>query len=177
MTDILDKQRQYLAQLLEAIQRSAYFLRRSQDKVNWPLQGATLAQQSKDVDLFETLAAINERFAKLQDSLAAVMRHTALLMGEDPGNFLKVLATFEKWGLLESSSRWQQGRVIRNMATHDYDLDYQAIADHFNALHDLTPMLLDTARNLLRHARQSLSLQPASATFTVEFEGLFNQGR
>lgn len=138
------------------------------------MQGATLSQRSKDVDLFETLAAINERFAKLQDSLAAAMRHTTLLLGENPDNFLKVLATFEKWGVLESSSQWQPGRVIRNMAAHDYDLDYQAIADHFNTLHDLTPMLLDTARNLLRHAEQNLSLHPSSTTFTAEFDGLFN---
>lgn len=177
MTDILDQQRRYLAQLLEAIQRSAYFLRQSQAKVIWPLQEPTLEQNCKNVDLFETLAAINERFAKLQDSLAAAMRNTALLMGEYPDNFLKVLATFEKWGVLESSSQWQQVRVIRDMAAHDYDLDYRNIADHFNTLYDLTPMLLDTARNLLRHADQSLSLHPASATFTAEFEKLFNQDR
>lgn len=177
MTDILGQQRRYLAQLLEAIQRSAYFLRRSQAKVHWPLHGPTLEQNCKNADLFETLAAINERFAKLQDSLAAAMRHTALLLGEDPDNFLKVLATFEKWGVLESSSQWQQGRVIRNMAAHDYDLDYQNIADHFNTLHDLTPLLLETARNLLRYADQNLSLHPTSATFTAEFENLFDQDR
>lgn len=122
MTDVLGQQRQYLAQLLEATQRSAWFLCQSQGKLKWPIQGTALAARSKDADLFETLAAINERFAKLQDSLAAAMRHTALLMGENADNFLKLLATFEKWVVVESSHQWQQGRIIRNMAAHDYDL-------------------------------------------------------
>ena len=69
MNNIVDQQRAYLAQLLEAIQRSAWFLDQSQCKLTWPVSGDNLAKHRKDVDLFETLAAINERFAKLQDSL------------------------------------------------------------------------------------------------------------
>ncbi len=77
--DLLHEQQHYLAQLLEAIQRCAWFLHRSDAKINWPIDPEWLSKHKKDVDLFETLAAINERFAKLQDSIASAMRHSALL--------------------------------------------------------------------------------------------------
>ena len=77
---LLQKERLYLANLLEAIQRCAWFLSQSENKLAWPLAAEYLAQHKKDVALFETMAAINEHIAKLQDSLAAAMRHSALLM-------------------------------------------------------------------------------------------------
>ena len=55
----LSAEREQLANLLEATQRCAYFLHASGSKVIWPLSGATLRQRSKDVDLFESLAAFN----------------------------------------------------------------------------------------------------------------------
>jgi len=172
MNNIVDQQRAYLAQLLEAIQRSAWFLDQSQCKLTWPVSGDNLAKHRKDVDLFETLAAINERFAKLQDSLGAAMRHAALLMGEDPDNFLQLLATFEKWGILDSVETWQQCRVVRNMAAHDYDLDYAGIAEHLNTLQSLTPFLFTTARHFVHMASSKLGLEPASGHFRSEFNEL-----
>lgn len=71
--DVLDEQREHLAQLLEAIQRCAWFLHQSEAKIEWAIDPNWLTEHKKDVDLFETLAAINERFAKLQDSLG--IRH------------------------------------------------------------------------------------------------------
>ncbi len=65
---LLSSQKQHLAELLEAIQRCVYFL---------------------DVVLFEAMAAINERFAKLQDTLGAAMRHACILSGEPADSFLK----------------------------------------------------------------------------------------
>lgn len=135
-------------------------------------QRAHLAARNKDVALFETLAAINERFAKLQDSLAAAMRHAALLMGEESDHFLKVLAAYEKWGVIESIDAWQQCRVVRNMAAHDYGLDYADIAEHFNTLAALTPTLLQTASKLLQHVESTLSIQPTSGDFNREFQQL-----
>ena len=37
------------------------------------MDGAMLATRAKDIALFESLAAINERFAKLQDTLGVAM--------------------------------------------------------------------------------------------------------
>lgn len=95
-TLILDAERQYLSSLLEAIQRCVYFLHASDSKIAWPLDSETLQCRKKDQALFESLAAINERFSKLQDTLAAAMRHAALLMGEPTDSFLKVLSFYEK---------------------------------------------------------------------------------
>lgn len=56
--DILKAQRQHLADLLVAIQRCAWFLHCSEQKLSWPLDGEALSTRKKDVDLFETLAAL-----------------------------------------------------------------------------------------------------------------------
>ena len=92
--DILQAEREYLAQLLEAIQRCTYFLSASDKKVPWPLNGKDLEVRKKDEGLFESLAAINERFAKLQDTLGAAMRHAALLLADfTPPKSAKTLAS------------------------------------------------------------------------------------
>ncbi|MBK1619496.1 hypothetical protein CKO42_13830 [Lamprobacter modestohalophilus] len=64
-------EQRHLAGLLEAIQRCVYFLQASRAKAPWPLQPEELAARYKEIALFETLAAMNERFAKLQDTLGA----------------------------------------------------------------------------------------------------------
>jgi hypothetical protein len=78
----LDAEKNHLSGLLEAIQRCVYFLDASSQTLLWPMTGAHLAQNKKDKELFQALAAINERFAKLQDTLGAAMRHSLVLSGE-----------------------------------------------------------------------------------------------
>lgn len=174
MIKTLEQQRSYLAQLLEAIQRSAWFLVSSENKVDWPLTGANLHARRKDTELLETLAAINERFAKLQDTLAAAMRHSALLMNETTDSFLQVLVFFEKVGVVESVEQWQQARMVRNVAAHDYETDYAAIAEHFNTLAENTPLLLTTARRLITRVEHDLHVKPLTGDFKREFAQLFN---
>ena len=140
-TNSLTAEREHLANLLEAVQRCAHFLHASSSKVEWPLDGHRLKQRQKDEALFEALAAFNERFAKLQDTLGAAMRHSALLMSEANAPFLKVLALFEKLGVIESIDSWQMCRTARNLAAHDYETDCALIAEHFNELHTLQPVL------------------------------------
>lgn len=112
---VLQAERMHLAGLLEAIQRCVYFLNASDKKLSWPLTATTLEQNKKNIDLFESLAAINERFAKLQDTLGAAMRHSLLLSGESGETFLKVLAFYEKTGVIDSVSSWQLCRTTRNL--------------------------------------------------------------
>lgn len=168
--DLLEVERAYLANLLEAIQRCAYFLHESERKLSWPLTGAYLAANKKNVALFETLAALNERFAKLQDTLAAAMRHAALLMSEPTDSFLKVLALFEKLGVIDSTADWQRSRAARNLAAHDYETDYAAIAEHFNTLRALHPMLYAAAGRLVGICRETLKIEPLTTDFHDEFE-------
>ena len=168
-TNSLTAEREHLANLLEAVQRCTHFLHASVLKVSWPLDGLTLRQRQKDVNLFESLAAFNERFAKLQDTLGAAMRHCALLMSESTTPFLKVLALFEKLEVIESVETWQLCRTARNLAAHDYETDYALIAEHFNELQALLPVLVKAAARLLALSAQSLSVEPATSDFEAEF--------
>ncbi len=166
---LLDAERLYLSSLLEAIQRCVFFLHASDSKIVWPLNAGELAARKKDEPLFESLSAINERFAKLQDTIGAAMRHSAVLMGEPTDSFLKVLAFFEKNGVIESVSSWQLCRTARNLAAHDYETAYAEIAEHFNTLHDLRPMLYQTSARLLDSCATNLGVSPLTEDFAREF--------
>lgn len=165
----LAAERDHLANLLEAVQRCAYFLHTTSQRLPWPLQGAVLRQRQKDNNLFETLSAFNERFAKLQDTLGAAMRHAAMLMSEPSTPFLRVLSLFAKLGVIESIESWQLCRAARNLAAHDYETDYMRIAEHFNELHNLQGMLIATAGRLIDTCAQTLGIHPATADFAADF--------
>lgn len=166
---ILNAEKLHLAELLEAIQRCVYFLDASSQKLTWPLTKEQLQTQKKDVVLFEAMAAINERFAKLQDTLGAAMRHACILAGEPTNSFLKVLSFYEKIGVIESVALWQLCRTARNLAAHDYEIEYAEIADHFNTLKSLTPILYMSAIRFLSYCCESLGIEPKQDDFTTEF--------
>jgi len=166
---LLASQRQHLSGLLEAIQRCVYFLHASDTRIPWPLTGVHLETNKKHNDLFEALAAVNERFSKLQDTLGAAMRHSLLLSGEQADSFLKVLAIFEKFEVIKSIDDWQIARTARNLAAHDYETDYNVVAEHFNTLHGLKNDLYATASRFVTYCEIQLSLTPSSADFTAEF--------
>lgn len=175
--EILDAEKQYLANLLEAIQRCIYFLESSDRKLSWPLDGMVLEARKKDEALFESLAAINERFAKLQDTLGAALRHAVILLGESEEGFLKILSYYEKAGVIESVESWQLARTARNLAAHDYETRYREIANHFNALHQLRLPLYRTAERLLQHCRLNLGVMPISNDFSIEFAEILGQAK
>ena len=166
----LTAEREHLANLLEAVQRCTHFLHASASKVPWPLDGQRLTERRKDEELFETLAAFNERFAKLQDTLGAAMRHSALLMGETTTPFLKVLALFEKLEVIDSIDAWQLCRTARNLAAHNYETDYAVIAEHFNELQALKPVLVKAAAGLLAQCAHTLRIHPSTTDFEGEFQ-------
>jgi hypothetical protein len=168
-------EREHLARLLEAVQRCAYFMHASASRLPWPLTGSGLKQRQKDEELYESLAAFNERFAKLQDTLGAAMRHSALLMGEATTPFLRVLSLFAKLRVVESIESWQLCRTARALEAHDYDTDYTAIAEHFNQLNALRPGMLTTAGRLLVVCAEVLNIRPASDDFDAEFLGVLNE--
>jgi hypothetical protein len=115
------------------------------------------------------LTAEREHLAKLQDTVGAAMRHAALLRGEATTPFLRVMALFEKIGVLSSIDNWQLCRAARNLAAHDYETDYASIAEHFNELLRLQPVLVGTAYRLLVLCKESLGVSPASDDFAAEF--------
>lgn len=105
---LIEAEKEHLAELLVAIQRCAYFLYASDRKISWPLTAFHLDQHQKDEPLFESIAAINERFGKLQDTLGAAMRHATIISAEPIESFLRVLAFYEKAGVLTAVERWQE---------------------------------------------------------------------
>lgn len=168
----LDAERAHLAGLLEAIHRCVYFLDAADHRQAWPLSGEGLAAHKKDVPLFESLAAMNERFAKLQDTLGAAMRHAAVLAGERGDTFLRILAFYEKIAVIESIEEWQLCRTTRNLAAHDYETDYTEIAEHFNSLHTLIPHLYGTAGRFLGYCQGALGVMPDPGDFAGEFAAI-----
>lgn len=166
---ILNAEKLHLSELLEAIQRCVYFLDASSQKLTWPLTADLLEAQKKDVVLFEAMAAINERFAKLQDTLAATMRHACILAGELSDSFIKVLSFYEKSVVLESVESWPLCRTARNFAAYDYEIEYVQIADHFNTLKFLTPLLYITSVGFLSYCQKILGIEPKQADFSTEF--------
>lgn len=166
---LLHPQRQHLAGLLEAIQRCVFFLESSDSSIEWPLTAECLAARKKDNNLFEALAAINERFSKLQDTLGAAMRHSLILSGEQADSFIKVLAIFEKFQIITSIDEWQIVRTARNLAAHDYETDYEIVAEHFNTLHDLKQTLYGVAIRFVAYCEEQLSVAPLTNDFSDEF--------
>jgi hypothetical protein len=166
---LIEQERRHLAALLEAVQRCVYFLDAADSALAWPLEQATLERLKKDKTLFGALAAINERFAKLQDTLGASMRHAMVLFGEPADTFLKILAFHEKIGVIGSIDEWQTCRAARNLAAHAYETDYAAIAEHFNTLHLMKSTLFRAAGKFVAYCQDELGIQPASADFTPEF--------
>lgn len=166
---LLEHEKQHLANLLEAVQRCVYFLDAASGSVTWPVDAQALEQQKKDKALFGALAAINERFAKLQDTLGAAMRHAMVLSSEPAETFLQVLAFFEKLGVIESLADWQTCRSARNLAAHSYETDYESIAEHFNTLHEMQPVLYASAREFVSYCRVTIGVTPANEDFADDF--------
>jgi len=166
---MLDNERNHLASLLEAIQRCVFFLNGSARKLSWPMQAEEINGRKQDIALFESMAAMNERFSKLQDTFGAAMRHAALLAGEPVDSFLKVLSFYEKCGVIGSMELWQLYRTVRNLAAHDYETDYAVIADHFNTLHELLPSLYTDAEKFMQYCQQTLHITPESPDFERDF--------
>ena len=168
-TDLLGAEKIHLASLLEAMQRCVFFLDAASRKLPWPLDKQVLQQHKKDEVLFEALSAFNERFSKLQDTLAAAMRHALILLGEQPDSFLKVLAYYEKHAVIESIDSWQLLRTARNLAAHDYEIDYTETADHFNTLFELIDVLYGASLAFVVHCDKQLAIKPISSDFALEF--------
>jgi len=168
----LPAEKRHLSGLLEAVQRCCYFLHAAQSRLPTHMMADWLEPRKKDIDVFSSLAAVNERFAKLQDTLASAMRHAASLSGEKTDTFLRVLSFYEKVGVIPSIETWQEIRSFRNASAHDYETDYQRIAEHFNTLNALTPGLLCAANRFNDFCGNQLGVVAFPGEFQEEFLAL-----
>lgn len=165
MNSPLEEMRLNLSSLLESCHRSAWYLLASSNLLNWPLSEKDLSEREMDLAFYERLAAINERFGKLQDLLGTSMRNLCLLAGENADTFLRVLAFCSKVGIVESSEDWQLCRSLRNRAAHDYGADHSITAEHFNTLHDWIPKLVSATFQLTEYAGKHLGVNAKDETF------------
>ena len=170
MNPLLEDSHRHLGELLTAVERCIYFLEGARSRISWPVTGDELAARNKDIDLFTNLSAVNERFAKLQDTLGTAMRHAAMLAGEPSDNFLRVLAFFEKNRILASVKDWQAMRALRNLAAHEYGTNYAKTADHFNAIHSNIPTLYQMAAHFFRFCSENLDITASSPDFSKDVE-------
>ena len=168
---LLEESRGHLADLLETCQRCAWYLQASAASIRWPLSGKELAERSKDVEFYERLAAINERFGKLQDLLSTTMRHLCVLSGENNDSFLRVASFCSKVGILESLETWQACRSLRNRAAHAYGIDYTETSGHFNAMHAQIPFLTGSVVRLSDYIRRTLTIEAVDTSFLRDLRG------
>lgn len=152
-TALLTEKGRLLVDKLTACQRLQQRVRYSLEKLPFPL--ADTAQLNPDQ--MESLSAFNETFSKWQDILASAMKEAVALSGLDAGQFMRVLAVMEKEGVVDATA-WRTLRELRNTAAHDYDLDGQIQAAHFNALTEGLPLLTLATERLIRYARETLNL-------------------
>lgn len=152
-------QERHLFEILHAAHWTEFFLSASMRKFDWPLTETFLADNRKELAVFEPLAAINEWFGKLQDLLGSGMRHGCLLLGEPAEPFLKVLAFYAKVGIIPSSEEWIAIRQLRNAAAYDYSGQFADTARHFNALHTACPLLIETLQRLTEYLSQQLGFK------------------
>jgi len=60
-------------------------------------------------------------------------------------------------------------RSVRNLAAHSYETDYAVIAEHFNTLHALLPVLFKTTQLFVSHCQIRLDIAPTHDDFDREF--------
>lgn len=157
---IYEIEKAHLANTLTAIQRQVVFFMYALEKIKWPLTEDFLAHDPYNETLFNNLAAVNERFAKLQDTMGMSMRHAGLILGQNENDFLKLLTFYEKENVISSIDDWQNCRLIRNRSAHEYDNDYHKIADHFNLIMHYSRLLISSSVHLIQFCLEKININP-----------------
>lgn len=87
-------------------------------------------------EIAERIAAINDRFTKLQDQLAGALRHAHAMLGERYRSFADVIAWAVRVGILADTPIWLELRALRNRLTHDYELEAPGVLELLQAIRD-----------------------------------------
>lgn len=113
-----------LAQQQKLLEEKLRVLRRIRDGLAWSLKRLPdlNAATMDDPAVAERVAAIVDRFCKLQDQLAGAMRHAHTMLGERQRNFHDVVTWAVSEDILPNETTWLELRSLRNRLTHEYDL-------------------------------------------------------
>jgi len=132
MNTLYQEQQALLRRQLAVLRRLRDGLRYSAQRLRWPITASDL----DDPEAAERLAALNDRFTKLQDQLAGATRHAHTMLGERYRSYFDVITWMAHEGIITNPEVWLELRTLRNQLTHDYDLEAQTAAQYLNALHD-----------------------------------------
>jgi hypothetical protein len=106
-----------------------------------PFTEASIKNLSKEDSAY--VEVIYSRFGKLQDTIGNKIFPAILtITGHTPLTFIDKLNTLEKLRYLNDATWWMQIRDLRNQITHDYEDDYEIIAEHTNTLIEQSHKLL-----------------------------------
>ena len=101
-----------------------------------PLNGnyvETIIEDEND----DTLDVIAYRFSKLQDILGRSIRLWLYLKGENIENLtmIDILNLANKFGINIDTQKWFDLRSLRNSISHEYEDNYEKIADTLNQIY------------------------------------------
>lgn len=116
MTTLLQQQQALMTERLRV-------LRHLQTGLEWSLQRLPKDLDGTDDDpaLGERIAAIVDRYCKLQDQLTGSLRHAHAMLGEKYRSFQDVVAWAVTTKLRPSTQTWLELRSLRNRLTHEYE--------------------------------------------------------
>lgn len=114
-----------LAQQKALLNEKIRILQRLDSQLQWSLDHLPSIDGNNlhDPAIGERIAAIVDRFCKLQDQLAGALRHAHNLLGEKQRSFQDVVTWAIAQQLLPSHDAWLELRSLRNRLTHEYDLE------------------------------------------------------
>lgn len=138
-------------------------LQRLQEGLAWSL--ARLPKRPEkpfgDPAVAESMAAIVDRFCKLQDPLAGAMRHAHAMLGEKQRSFHDVMT----WAVAESpladEATWLERRSLRRRLTHEYDPASDTWPERIELIRSSSPILATAATRLAQLGAQR-GLLPAA---------------
>ncbi len=143
MNTLFHDQQALLTRQVAVLKRLREALLFSAGRLSWPITAADL----DDLQRAERLAALNDRFAKLQDQLAGAARHAHGMLGERYRTFSDVIVWMVQKEIITDPEQWLELRILRNHLTHDYELDSATAAGYLNAMHEQIPGLLTMVAN------------------------------
>lgn len=118
MSTLFAQQQQLLVDKLRVLAHLQAGLQWSLERLP-PLSEDNLAKP----EIGERIAAIVDRFCKLQDQFAGTMRHAHAMVGEKNRSFSDVVTWAVEHDILASNVTWLELRSLRNQLTHEYDLE------------------------------------------------------
>lgn len=123
---------------------------------------ATLGLQDlQQPAIAERIAALNDRFTKLQDQLAGALRHAHAMLGERYRSFSDVVVWAVRVNILPDTPTWLELRALRNRLTHDYDLEAESALELIALIRSCADVLSGIIRRFEASCRES-GLLPAS---------------